>query len=158
LHAPVKFKVLMVGKTKDDWIKQGIAVYLKRLQPLAKLELVELPDASLRTSSDIRQVRQKEAATCLKQLSPEDYLVLLDVQGATKTSLEFAAFLASLSDNKNVVFLIGGVFGVDDTLRERANACLSLSALTYTHQLARLILVEQLYRALMIQNKRSYHH
>jgi len=84
-------------------------------------------------------------------------VILLDEQGEQKNSLEFADFLINLSNRKNVVFITGGVFGVDKSIRERANSILALSRLTFTHRLVRLVLCEQIYRALTIINNRNYH-
>ncbi len=154
----MKMRLLLVGKTKDDWLKKGIDEYLKRLRPLVKLEVLELPDSSLRTAGDTETVKAREAECCLKHIAPDDFFILLDERGETKTSLEFSSFLARLSAEKSVVFLIGGVYGTASSLRERANAVLSLSPMTFTHQMARLILVEQIYRALMIQANRAYHY
>jgi len=154
----VILRIFQIGKTKEDWLKQGIAEYLKRLKPLLKLKVVEIPDVSLSQVGYIQSVKSREAELCLKRIAPDDYLVLLDERGAMKTSLEFSTFLANLSDKKSVVFVIGGVYGTGESLRQRANACISLSAMTFTHQMARLVLVEQIYRALMIQNNRPYHY
>ena len=158
LHEPVNLKVLLVGKTREGWLKQGIDEYLKRLAPLQKVDLVEIPDVSLSVAANQAEVKSREAALCLKRIDPEDYLVVLDETGQAKTSLEFAAFLTKLSERKSVLFLIGGVYGVDPQLRDRANETICLSRLTFTHQMARLILLEQLYRAMMIKHNRSYHY
>lgn len=149
--------LIQIGKTKDRWLQEGIDEYLKRLGPFHNLRVVELPDHSLRTSQNSEVVRAREAETVLKQLGEDDYLVLLDEGGMLKTSLEFSHFLSSLSDKRRVVFLIGGVYGAHASLKARANAILSLSPLTFTHRMARLILIEQIYRATMIANSRSYH-
>ncbi len=125
---------------------------------MARLEVVDIADVSLKTAGSIPTVKAREAALCLKRLTPDDFVVLLDERGEAKTSLEFAAFLNNLSAEKSVSFLIGGVYGAHESLKERANACLCLSALTFTHQLARLVLIEQIYRALMINQGRSYHY
>ncbi|MCB5247581.1 MAG: 23S rRNA (pseudouridine(1915)-N(3))-methyltransferase RlmH [Candidatus Cloacimonetes bacterium] len=151
-------RILQVGKTRSGWIKEGISEYLKRLEPLIRLEIVDIPDVSLKTEDNPEAVKAKEAALCLKRLAPEDRLILLDERGETKTSLEFAAFLNTLSAERSVAFLIGGVYGTHSSLKDRASACLSLSKLTFTHQLARLFLIEQIYRALMINHGRSYHY
>ncbi len=151
-------RILQVGKTKEAWLKEGIAEYLKRLKPMARIEVTDVPDVSLKTAGNRETVKSKEALNCLKRIAPGDHLVLLDERGEAKTSLEFAAFLNNLSAEKPVTFLIGGVYGVHQSLIERADARLSLSSLTFTHQLARLILLEQIYRALMINHNRSYHY
>ena len=153
----MKLTLLQIGKTKDKWLQDGIAEYQKRISAFAKLELIELPDESIKHSGYAESVKAKEAITILKYLKPEDYVILLDEKGSPKNSLEFADFLLSLSDKSKIVFVIGGVFGVDASIRERANFTMALSPLTFTHRLARLILCEQIYRALMIINNRNYH-
>jgi len=154
----VILRILQVGKTRSGWLKEGIAEYLMRLAPMVRLEVADIADVSLKTAGSPDAVKAKDAALCLKRLAPDDFVILLDERGEAKTSLEFAAFLNNLSTEKSVVFLIGGVYGVHASLKSRANACLCLSSLTFTHQLARLVLIEQIYRALMINQGRSYHH
>jgi len=153
----MKLTLLQIGKTKDKWLQDGIAEYQKRISAFAKLELIELPDESIKHSGYAESVKAKEAITILKYLKPEDYVILLDEKGSLKNSLEFADFLLSLSDKSKIVFVIGGVFGVDASIRERANFTMALSSLTFTHRLARLVLCEQIYRALTIINNRNYH-
>jgi 23S rRNA (pseudouridine1915-N3)-methyltransferase len=158
LYEQVILRLLFVGKTRETWIKEGVDEYLKRLGPLIRMELVELPDVSISKAGNIPAVIDSEAEIILKHIKPEDHVVVLDERGEMKSSLEFSAFLTNLSDRKSVVFVVGGVYGTADKVKERANSCLSLSRLTYTHQMARLVLTEQIYRALMIQNNRSYHY
>jgi len=152
----VKIKLIQVGKTKDKWLQEGIDEYLKRLSAFTKTEIFEVADESLKYNANPEMVKEKEALNILKQLKPDDYLILLDERGNQKTSLEFSEFLVSLS-GKDLVFVIGGIFGVDQSVAERANFRLSLSKLTFTHRMSRLILCEQLYRAMMIKANRSYH-
>lgn len=154
----MSLRIIQVGKTKKGWLSQGIEEYLKRLGPMQRIEVLEVPDASLRTSGSAEAVKAKEAEAILRKIDPRDHVVLLDERGAAKTSLEFSSFLDSLSGRKPVVFVIGGVYGAGDPLKERADELLRLSAMTFTHQMARLILIEQIYRALMIKNNRPYHY
>lgn len=153
----MKINIIQVGKTKDKWLIEGIEEYLKRLTAFTNVEVIELADVSLKISDSSAIVKEREAQSILKRLNPEDYVVLLDEQGKEKTSLEFAEFLINISDRKNVVFIIGGVFGVDELIKNRADMRLALSKMTFTHRMARLILCEQLYRAMMINSNRSYH-
>ncbi len=154
----MNIRILQIGKTKEDWLKTAVEEYLKRLKPFIKLEIVDIPDTPLTKTNNIDVVRHKEAETVLGYLSPEDYLILLDERGEEKTSLEFAQFLTKLSVVKRLVFLIGGVYGTDIRLKNRANSLISLSRLTFTHQFVRLILSEQLYRAVMINHNKPYHY
>ncbi|MDY0151961.1 MAG: 23S rRNA (pseudouridine(1915)-N(3))-methyltransferase RlmH [Candidatus Cloacimonas sp.] len=153
----MKITIIQIGKTKDAWLKEGIDEYLKRLTPFANIEVIELADTSIKTMGNPEAVKQKEALTILKRIDRDDYLILLDEKGLQKNSLEFADFLFSISDIRNLVFVIGGVFGVAESVKERADSCLALSKLTFTHRMARLILCEQLYRSMMIKANRSYH-
>jgi len=153
----IKLSIIQIGKTKDAWLNEGIAEYIKRLSAFVNLEVMELQDESLKNSGNPALVKEKEAVTILKRISKEDYVILLDEKGDEKTSLEFADFLINLSDSRNVVFVIGGVFGVAPSIFNRANSCLALSRFTFTHRMARLILVEQIYRAMMIKANRNYH-
>jgi 23S rRNA (pseudouridine1915-N3)-methyltransferase len=150
-------RIIQFGKTKDRWLQEGIDEYLKRLAPFVRIDTRELPDCSIKNTSGPDEVRASEAASCLKQIAGEDYVVLLNEQGAPKTSLEFSAFLNKLSTVKTLVFVIGGVYGTGPSLNDRADATLSLSPMTFTHRMTRLILVEQIYRAMMINSGRSYH-
>jgi len=154
----VKLKIFQLGKTRESWLKQGCAEYIKRLGNILKLEITEIPDVSITSTPDIQTLIAKEATTCLKRIGEDDFLVLLDEQGMEKTSLEFAEFLDNLSEKKSVVFLIAGVYGAHESLKKRANATLSLSKMTFTHQMARIFLLEQIYRAQMISHGRNYHH
>ena len=149
--------LIQFGKTKDRWLQEGIDEYLKRLGPYHNLRVLELPDHPPSKSQNCEVVQAREAETALKQISSDDYLILMDEAGRLKTSLEFSQFLTSLSDKRRVVFLIGGVFGAHASLKARANEVLSLSPFTFTHRMARLILIEQIYRATMIAQGRSYH-
>lgn len=153
----MKISIIQVGKTKDAWLNEGIAEYLKRLSVFVTVNVIEIPDMSIKIAGNTESVKDREAQTILKRLEPDDYVVLLDERGTEKTSLEFADFLISILETKHVVFVIGGVYGVDQALKTRADACIALSRLTFTHRMARLILCEQLYRAMMIKANRSYH-
>lgn len=150
--------IVQLGKTKDAWLKSAIAEYTKRLSPYLKLEIVELADTPLTKVGSIAAVKTKEAETILAYLHPDDYLILLDERGAQKSSVQFAEFLSNLYIRKRLVFVIGGVYGTDPALHQRADLLFSLSQLTFTHQQVRLILIEQIYRAMMINNHKSYHY
>lgn len=138
-------------------MKNGIDEYLKRLSPFASIEVVELSDTSIKTAVTPDSVKEKEAVSILKKIEKDDYVILMDENGKQKNSLEFADFLFSISEVKKVVFVIGGVYGVSPAVKERADTMIALSRLTFTHRMARLILCEQLYRAMMIKANRSYH-
>lgn len=153
----MKISIIQIGKTKDAWLNEGIAEYLKRLSAFAMVEIIELADTSIKNAGTPEAVKEKEAAAILKKIGRDDYMILMDEHGQEKNSLEFTDFLFSISETKNVVFVIGGVFGVAPSVKQRADSSIALSRLTFTHRMARLILCEQLYRAMMIKANRSYH-
>ena len=153
----MNIRIIQLGKDKDSWLKEAIAEYQKRLRPFCKLEILELADVSIRDAGTTEQVIDREAKAVLAKIDPSDYLILLDEKGSQKSSLEFSGFLTSISGMKRIVFIIGGVFGSSDKLKQSADTCLSLSRMTFTHRMSRLILIEQIYRAMMIQNGRQYH-
>lgn len=154
----MNLRIIQIGKTKEPWIKAGVDEYLKRLQAFVKLEVLELSDTSLKIAGSAAAVKAREAITILHKIEVDDYVILLDERGVDKTSLEFSGFLTNISDRKRVTFVIGGVYGTDPSLQQRADVIMRLSAMTFTHQMARLVLVEQLYRAMMISAGRSYHY
>ena len=153
----MQIKIIQLGKDKDRWLTEAISEYLKRLRPLCRLQIQQMPDISIKQTGTKEIVIQKESQSIMDKLDVDDYLILLDETGEEKNSLEFSEFLTSLYDRKKIVFVIGGVYGTSDELKRRADLMLSLSRLTFTHRMARLILIEQIYRAMMIANGRSYH-
>lgn len=154
----MQIRLIQIGKSKDRWLVEALGEYQKRLQAFCKLEILELPDESIKRHPSPKEVKETEAEKVLAKLKPDEYVILLDETGSQKSSLEFSHFLTSLLDEKNVVFVIGGVYGSADSLKIRANLLLGLSAMTFTHRFARLILIEQIYRAMMIKANRSYHY
>jgi len=154
----MKIRILFVGKTQDSWLRLAMDEYLKRLKPLLNFEVNELPDTGLKETGSITIVKEREAETILKQIKPADFFVLLDETGIQKNSLEFSEFLTNIYITKRIVFCIGGVYGTSDAVKNRADLVLGLSRMTFTHQMTRLILIEQIYRAMMIAANRSYHY
>ncbi|MCB5278533.1 MAG: 23S rRNA (pseudouridine(1915)-N(3))-methyltransferase RlmH [Candidatus Cloacimonetes bacterium] len=158
IHAlKMNIKIIQLGKDKDNWLKEAIAEYTKRLQPFCKLEIYQLQDVSIKDTGNVNAVIEQEAQLVLAKIKPTDFMILLDEKGTEKTSLEFAEFLISISYIKHIVFVIGGVYGSSVLLKKSAKLCLSLSRLTFTHRMSRLILIEQIYRAMMISHGRRYH-
>ncbi len=140
---PSRIRILAVGKVRKGWVIEGIATYLKRLPGL---QVVELRDAG----------KAKEAEAVLAALQPGEQLVVMAEEGQTFDSPAFAERLDG-SGSERLVFVIGGAEGIDPALKARASLKLSLSPMTFPHELARLLLVEQLYRALSIQQGGPYH-
>ena len=158
----MKFIFLTIGKIKEKWMRQGIDEYLKRLSPIAKVEILspdeekmpENPSPALK-----EKVMEKEGEKLLKYLKDEDFLILLDLKGKPVTSEELAHIIRQkmVSGTSHFFFMIGGPYGNGENIRKRANLKISISAMTFTHQMARLILAEQVYRAMKIIRHEPYH-
>lgn len=147
--------VLAVGKKHEDWVAAGVERYQKRLKGGFQVEWVLLPHSSLEGD----RARLEESERILARLKPTDYVVLLDETGKMIDSPEVARMLdTSLAHHSSIVLIIGGAYGVDERVRTRAQFIWSLSPLVFPHQLVRLMLVEQLYRAQQISTGGSYHH
>lgn len=149
----------MIGKSSRNFILDGEQEYLKRLRRFHKVEKQELPDIKNAGNLPPAELMREEGKKFLAQLQPNDSLILLDEKGKTYTSRKFAGFIEKqLSHtNGNIIFAIGGAFGFSNEVKERANALLSLSEMTFSHQLIRVIFMEQLYRAFTILNNHPYH-
>jgi 23S rRNA (pseudouridine1915-N3)-methyltransferase len=156
----MKITLLVTGKTESEYLKDGIREYETRIRRYLPFEIIEVPALKNISSLTVGEQKAREAAMILKQIQPGEILVLLDEQGKELTSAGFANFLNQrfLSGGKGIVFLVGGPFGSDETLRKRAGHILSLSKMTFSHQMVRLFFTEQLYRALTILRGESYHH
>ena len=156
----MKITLLSLGKTEEKYLAEGIDLYLKRLKHYIKLETTEIPE--LKNTKGLSQVQQKtkEAELIMKKLNPTDFVILLDERGQELTSLQFADLLNKrmLASTQNLVFVIGGPYGFDNSVYQRANEKLSLSKLTFSHQMVRLFFVEQVYRAFTILKGEPYHH
>lgn len=151
--------ILMVGKTRARFIQEGIAVFQKRLRPYLKLSLQTVREEKPRPGITPDQIREKEAQRLLRQLPHPARVVTLEVDGRLMRSEEFAQWLTGLEQVSPapVVFVIGGHLGLSPAVRAVAQDRLSLSRLTFTHELSRLLLMEQLYRAMTIRAGHPYH-
>lgn len=155
----MNIKIIALGKLKESYWREAEAEYLKRLRPYAKIELVEIPEIPFRLEHDRERVTKQEAKTVLKKLAPDDIVIALDEHGKEFSSLQFAEFLRIKSTHgERLVFIIGGSLGLHESVRKRAVHTISLSQLTFPHQMARVILLEQLYRAGTIQSGKQYHY
>jgi 23S rRNA (pseudouridine1915-N3)-methyltransferase len=156
----MKITLLTVGKTEDAYLKDGIEKYLKRLKHYIKFEIVELPELKNTKALSQEQQKAKEAEMLFKNLAVTDNVILLDEAGQQLTSVQFADMLNKkmLASINNLVFIIGGPYGFDDAIYKRANDKLSLSRMTFSHQMVRLFFVEQVYRAFTILKGEPYHH
>lgn len=148
-------RILAVGKKHESWVIEGIGRYEKRLKAPWNVSWELLPHS--RFEAD--RARQDESEALLRRLSPDDFVILLDERGKQYDSLAFSALLSdTFMNGKKVVLIIGGAYGVDDTLRTRADRVLTISPFVLPHQLVRLVLIEQLYRAQEISSGGKYHH
>ena len=146
----MKILILAIGKLKEKYLIDAVAEYLKRLKPYTNIEIIEL--AEQRTVDD-------ECEKLLNHMPKDSWICVLDVIGEAITSEQLADKIADITLNgkSNLTFVIGGAFGINKKLRQAADFCLSLSKMTFTHQMARLILIEQIYRAFKINRNEKYH-
>lgn len=156
----MKIKFIVIGKTNTSFIKEAIAEYEKRLKHYASFEIICLPDIKNAGKLNEVQLKTKEGESILANINAGDELILLDEKGAQYTSVEFAALLTKKMNaaTKSLAFVAGGAFGFSDEVYKKATALLSLSKMTFTHQMVRLIFVEQVYRAFTIIKGEGYHH
>jgi 23S rRNA (pseudouridine1915-N3)-methyltransferase len=154
----MKIRIICPGKTKQKFIEEGIAEYTKRLTAFCKLEFIETADVKLSSSNNIDIVKEKEAEIIGKYLKNDNYLIALDEKGKHFSSVDFAGFIDNYKGIRNIDFLIGGVYGLADELRQRADLLLSFSQMTFTHRMIRMLLVEQIYRSFCILNGKKYHY
>ena len=153
-------KLITVGKTSATYLREGEYEYQNRLKHYMKFERIDLNDLKVPQKATPNEVKKKEAELILKQLNATDQVVLLDENGKDFSSIEFSKWFEkrTLSGKKNLVFLVGGAFGFDKLIYERATDKIRLSSLTFSHQMVRLFFLEQLYRAGTILKREKYHH
>ena len=155
----MKITFLVIGKTEDDYLKTGIDKYVKRLKHYTRLEVIELPELKNTKALTQDQQKNKEAELLLKKINVTDYVILLDERGAELSSKQFAGYLEKRAHAAaDIVFIVGGPYGFDQSVYSRANDKLSLSRMTFSHQMIRLFFTEQLYRAFTILKGEPYHH
>ncbi|WP_298704032.1 23S rRNA (pseudouridine(1915)-N(3))-methyltransferase RlmH [uncultured Veillonella sp.] len=157
----MKFTIITIGKLKTAYLREGVEEFVKRLAPYGGATIIELNE-SKQSSHDAAQraaIVEEEGSRVMKQIANKAFVVLLDVKGKSLSSEELAATIQRLEVDgiSEMTFVIGGAFGVSKELRQRANLALSFSAMTFTHQMVRLLLVEQLYRACKINRNEPYH-
>ncbi|MFA6829576.1 MAG: 23S rRNA (pseudouridine(1915)-N(3))-methyltransferase RlmH [Bacilli bacterium] len=153
-------KFLLPGKAREKFIKDGYQEYLKRLSRFAKLSLINLNEEPLSSSPNEKEISlalKKEAVRAMNQIKEDDILFLVDIHGPLLSSQELAEKISQASrKNGNLVFLLGSSYGLDDSLRKRANYSFSLSNMTFTHYMAMLLTLEQVYRAMKINSGEAY--
>jgi 23S rRNA (pseudouridine1915-N3)-methyltransferase len=158
----MKIQIIAVGKLKEKYLKQACDEYLKRLQPYARVEVVEVAEEKANDpvyEAEMAQILEKEGERILRHLSPDVYTIALTIEGTSLSSPAFAKKIDQLATygKSHLAFLIGGSYGLSPNVLNRANFHLSLSAMTFPHQLIRLFLLEQIYRTFKINRGEAYH-
>jgi 23S rRNA (pseudouridine1915-N3)-methyltransferase len=154
----LKITIIALGKLKEKAYFELEKEFLKRLTPFAKIQLIELQEISYHQNEDLEKVKEKEAEMVIKQLPETGVIILLEEKGIQKNSVDFAHFLQRLGSlGREIVFVIGSGIGLSQSLKPYTNHTLSLSPLTFPHNMARVILEEQIYRAVTILNGKKYH-
>ena len=156
----MKICLLVIGKTDEDYLQKGIELFFKRIPHYISFEMKTISDIKNSKNLSEDQQKEKEGDLILQQINTSDELFLLDEQGMEVSSTEFAHFLEKkmISGIKRLVFVIGGPYGFSQNVYSRANGKVSLSKMTFSHQMVRLIFLEQLYRAMTILKGEPYHH
>ena len=158
----MKIKIVTVGKLKEKYLKDGIAEYSKRLSRFANLEMIELADEKTpdrASDSENQKILELEGTRILSKIGDRDFVIVLAIEGKTLSSEEFSKQLeqAPINGFSTLTFIIGGSLGLSPQVKKRANLSISFGRLTLPHQLMRLVLVEQIYRAFTIQQGSPYH-
>ena len=156
----MKITLLTVGKTDKDWVRQGLDIYVSRLKHYVPFSITEIPELKNVSALTKEQIKTREGELILKNIRNTDDVILLDERGKEYTSREFANYLdrKMVTVAKNIVFIIGGPYGFSQEMYDRANEKLSLSKMTFSHEMIRLFFVEQIYRAMTILRGEPYHH
>ena len=147
-------KIICVGKIKEKYLIDGINEYLKRLSKYTKVNIIEVSDENY----DINKTLEKEKNSILKYISEKDYIVTMEIEGNNVSSMEFASKLNEIfNHNSDICFIIGGSYGLHSDIKKMSNYALSFSKMTFPHQVFRMMLLEQIYRAYKINNNEAYH-
>ena len=155
----MRITLIESGKTRDPFIREGVELFRRRVIRYVPFQIETLPDLKNTRNLSMKEVQDKEGQLLLKRIKSGDYVILLDERGKEHTSITFAEHLNSLEGRVNqLVFVIGGPYGFSEDVYQRADEKLSLSRLTFSHQLVRILFMEQLYRAFTILKGEPYHH
>lgn len=154
----MKIELWAIGKTSESYLDAGMAIFEKRLKNYLPFTRTILPDAKIKTG-DSNRLKQEEGKMVLSKLTADDYLVLLDERGQAFTSVELSRWMERRlsASHRRLVFLVGGAFGFSPEVYDRANEQITLSKMTFSHQMVRLFFLEQLYRAMTILRNEPYH-
>ncbi len=153
-------KLILHGKTEEEYLREGISKYSKRLRHYISFSELVIPALKNMKTISLQEIKQKEGELLLDRIKSNDILVLLDEKGKVFSSIEFSVFLQKRMNQsvKCLVFVIGGAYGFSEEVYKRTNYKLSLSKMTFSHQMIRLLFVEQVYRAFTILSNEPYHH
>jgi 23S rRNA (pseudouridine1915-N3)-methyltransferase len=156
----MKILVIFVGKTSDDHLDILIKKYVQRINKYATFDIVVTKELKSQNFSSVEELKKMEGSLLSKYIEPGDFIILLDEKGKEMTSIEFSKFVESqITRNiRRLIFIIGGAYGFSDEIYHRSNFLLSMSRMTFSHQMIRLFFVEQLYRAFTIMKGEPYHH
>lgn len=156
----MKITLLTVGKTDIRWVREGLEIYISRLKHYIPFSLTEIPELKNASSLSKDQIKAREGELILKSIKPSDEVILLDEHGKEYTSMEWARNMEKRmsGSGRDMVFVIGGAYGFSDDVYSRCDGKVSLSKMTFSHQMVRTIFVEQLYRAFTIIRGEPYHH
>ena len=158
----MQITLVTVGKIKEQYLKEAINEYIKRLSPYSKINIIEVMDEPIvdnPSKKEIEKAIDKEGEKILSHLPSNSYVINLDLNKKEYDSIEFASFLQKRIDiySNHLVFVIGGSYGLSEKVKNNAKESISISKMTFTHQMTRLLLLEQIYRAFKINNNETYH-
>ena len=157
----IKINIICIGKIKEKYFTDAIAEYAKRLTAFCKFNIIELSEERIKSNipnrSQIDEVIFSEGKRIMQKISPSDYVVAMCIEGKSMSSEELSKLIASVSGKSTVDFIIGGSYGLDESVKKRADVRLSMSRMTFPHQMARMILSEQISRAFEISSNGKYH-
>ncbi|MFC1615960.1 23S rRNA (pseudouridine(1915)-N(3))-methyltransferase RlmH [Patescibacteria group bacterium] len=154
----INIDIIQVGKTKEKYIENSVQEYIKRLKPFARIKIITLKELSPSKSKPASQTIKQEGQKILKTIKENSFIITLDEGGNECTSKEFSKKISQITqNNKHITFIIGGAFGLDKEVKSKASLILSLSKMTFTHQMIRPFLLEQIYRAYTIIAGKAYH-
>lgn len=156
----MKVEFWVIGKTSFDYLDKGNDIYLNRIKHYVPFKMEVIPDIKNRKKLSTDQIKTKEGEVVLSKLNSGDFLILMDENGKHRTSVDFSDYLQGLLQQsyKRLIFLIGGAYGFSEEVYNRANTKMSLSKMTFSHQMVRVIFLEQFYRAMTIMKNEPYHH
>lgn len=155
----MKIKIIALGKIKEKYIQDGIAEFQKRLTPYTSLEIVEIPPVEIKDENLISKALEQEAEKILSKIKQNSYVITMEIKGQQLSSEDFSKKIEAITNEgyNELVFVIGSSYGLSKLVSEKANFKLSMSKMTFLHEFARFILIEQIYRAFKIQKGETYH-